>query len=260
MSDLRIIENLLFDSTVEVTASSEDASFPVSNLTKYLRSDVWRSDSSSGWVMIDTGSFTDCPVDSCVIFFEPGVGREISEGALVKLQASQTNSWSSPSVDITLTYDQTYETYSHFFSASQNYRYWRIYVDDTGASYVEIPKIVLGKSIAFTQVPSSGFKQTMEDLSRIEQTAYGHVYSDLYSIRRNFEFQFKSFSEADLELLWKLFRRTGKTTPVAVALDSQATLYDKDRFCAYCLIASDFAADHQYYSYYDTAVTFREAL
>lgn len=262
MSSLRIVENLLFDSALEVTASSEDASFPVSNLTKPLRSDVWRSDGVDDWVMLDTGTFSGQPVDSCMIFFEPGVGKTLSENAVVKLQASQTNLWSSPAVDLTLSYDSNYESYTHFFSTSQEYRYWRVKITDTYNTdgYIEIPKIVIGESVQITQVPSSGFKHGIVDLSKMESTAYGQMYSDLYPQARTFEFRFQAFSEADLDLLWKLFRRVGKTTPLGVALDSQATLFDKDRFSAYCYIANDFSADHRFYSYFDTAISFREAL
>lgn len=375
MSDLRVLENYLFDSTVQVTASSSDPSFPVSNLTKFQRSDVWRSygnfvitddnkyvnfKSTGGgseltvaidtgsytpsqlathlgsimtnmigtddtitvsysystglftvatdgtyldllfstgtnasdscrdvlgfgafdktgattytgnsislhteeWVLIDLGTYTHAPVDSAVVFFEYGTGSTLSQSAVVKLQASQTNLWDSPSVDVTMTYDQTYETYSHFFSSSQTYRYWRIkVVDESNANlYVELPKIVLSKSVAFTQVPSSGFKHSMVDMSKLETTAYGHVYTDNYSMLRMLEFSFSAFSKDDLELLWKLYRRTGKTTPIAVVLDSQATLYDKDRFLLYCQITNDFSGGHVFYSYFDTALSVREVM
>jgi hypothetical protein len=262
MSDLRIVENLLFDSALEVTASSEDASFPVSNLTNPMRSSVWRSDGVDDWVMLDTGTFTGQPIDSCMIFFEPGEGKRFSEDAIVKLQANQTNLWSSPAIDLTLTYDDVYEAYTYFFSTSQEYRYWRIKVTDTynADGYLEIPKIVLGESIQFSQVPTIGFKHGIIDTSKQEQTAYGQVYSDIYSQIRTFEFKYEAFSQADIELLWKLFQRVGRTTPLGIALDTQATLFDKDRFAAYCFMSGDFSADHRFYSYFDTAVSFREAL
>jgi len=117
----------------------------------------------------------------------------------------------------------------------------------------------LSKSVAITQVPSSGFKHTMSDISRNEVTAYGHMYSDSYSMVRALEFTYNAFGKEDLELLWQLFRRCGKTTPLAVALDTQGTLYDKDRFCLYAYISSDYSSDHRFYSYFDTAVAFREA-
>lgn len=374
MSDLRIMENWLFDDTVQVRASSEDPSFPVSNLSSFLRSDVWRSygyfkiissnkyfdfkassvgaqltvilpegeytpeelaqaledglniadaghtytvtysrttgrftistsgsylsllfvtgtnaassvHSAIGFassdqtgslsyvstvialhteesIVADLGSFGDAPVDSCVLFFESGTGKNFSENAVVKLQANAVDLWDSPAVNVTLSYDQTYETYSHFFSSTQSYRYWRVVITDAANPdlYVEIPKLVLSKSVAFSQVPQSGFKHSLQDTSKLESTSYGQVYADVYSQLKNFEFSYAAFSDSDLELLWKLFQRIGKTTPVAVALDTQATLYDKDRFLCYSLISSDFSAQHKFYSYFDTAITFREAM
>lgn len=43
MSSFRFLENWLFDSTIALSASSEAAGFPVSNLARQSRADVWRS-------------------------------------------------------------------------------------------------------------------------------------------------------------------------------------------------------------------------
>jgi len=67
--DFRIIDwNYIFQSDVDLTPSSEDASFPVSNLRHYFRSKIWRT---SGTFVIDT---TNNKID----FKESGVGLELT--------------------------------------------------------------------------------------------------------------------------------------------------------------------------------------
>lgn len=366
------MENWLFDDTVNVSASSEDAAFPVSNLTKHSRSDVWRSSgyfvittsnqkldfkiSSGGaeltatvgvgsytaselatylqsalqaftadritvsfdagiwtietsgsylsllwqsgtnsasnlgntlgfgrttdstgatsydssylalhteeWVLVDLGTWGTNPVDSAVLIFETGVGSKLSPSATVKLQASQTNVWSAPSVDVTMSYDSTYEIYSHFFSSDENYRYWRVKIVDpqNPNGYVELPKLVLSSSVELTLVPENGFEYQMLDMSRLDQTQYGVVFSDVYPFVRDLKFTYSALSEADVETMWQLFQRVGRTTPIGVVLDSQATIFDKDRFFLYGRMNGDFATKHRSLTYFDTGFGVREAL
>lgn len=372
MCDFRFMENWLLDETVDVSASSEDAAFPVSNLSKHSRSDVWRSsgnfvittsnqkldfkiagggaeltatvgvgtytatelaayleaamqaftadiitvsfdagvwtietsgaylsllwqsgsntasnlgnalgygrttdstgatsyDSSylalhtEEWILIDLGTWGTNPVDSAVLIFETGVGSKLSPSATVKLQASQTNVWASPSVNVTLSYDTTYEIYSYFFSSDQNYRYWRIQIVDpqNANGYVEIPKILLSNSVELTLVPENGFEYQVLDMSRLDQTQYGVVFSDIYPFVRDVKFTYSTLTEADVETLWQLFQRVGKTTPIGVVLDSQATTFDKDRFFLYGRMNGDFATKHRSLTYFDSGFGVREAL
>jgi hypothetical protein len=375
---LRILDqNFAFNSTCTVSASSSDASFPVSNLTKFQRSRVWRS---SGNFIITTGSndkmnfketgggpertgtiaagtytattlaaaiktalegatgatgvytvtystltgkwtiatslaflslltntgtnvatsvwssigfsvaadqtgaltytgasvaihteesividlSTTDAVDSFAFLFNPMTtqGNKFSQSAVLKLQANATNSWASPSVDVTLSADTVYDVITHFFSADQNYRYWRLkIVDPTNAYlYVEVSKLLLAKSTQLTQLPESGFSISSKDLSKVISNDYGHEYTDLYPSQMQIQFSYKTLTSADVESLRTVYARVGRATPLGLALDPTESLFDKDRFFIYGKMKEDFKAGNVFLDYFDSGLSVEEML
>lgn len=60
MTQFRIMDNnLVFSSATTLTASSSDANFPVSNIPKYFRSKVWRSNATGTFVIASTNAKLD---------------------------------------------------------------------------------------------------------------------------------------------------------------------------------------------------------
>ena len=65
---------------------------------------------------------------------------------------------------------------------------------------------------------------------------------------------------ADVKLLEDVFERVGSTTPVFVALDPTATLFDKDRFFLYGYLRDELGLGHVFNEYFDSGLTVEEAL
>lgn len=214
------------------------------------------------YAVIDLGTWGTNPVDSVAIVYNPMVGCKLSASAVVKIEANQTNVWTSPALSTTLSFDTTYETYTNFYSSDQSYRYWRLQIVDPTNPYlyVEVPKLILSDSIQLTQVPSTGFGHQLSDPSIIKKTPYGQVFGDVLPGVRAIDFSYRALSEADLEDIYELYTRVGKTTPIGVVLDSQATLFDKDRFFMYGRFTREFSAKHDFYSYFDIDISLDEAL
>lgn len=59
MSQLRIMENRLFDDGLTITESSENSNFPASNLQKHFRSKVWRSNANGNFVIDSSNNAFD---------------------------------------------------------------------------------------------------------------------------------------------------------------------------------------------------------
>lgn len=265
MSEFRIMDhNYAFDPVTTITATTSDANFPVSNLAHPFRSRVWRSSSvaTAQRIVFDLGSTED--IDSFALLFNPiaGEGIKLTDAATVKLQANATDSWGSPAVNQTVTIDNVYDLYTHFFATAQSYRYWAVEVTDTGNAYgyIEIAKVILSKATQLGQTPEIGFVDTLDDQSKTQETAYGHRYADVYPTRRSLEFNYAAMSEGDIASLQAIFRRVGKVTPIAVALDPTATLFDKDRFVLYGYMNDNFKSSNRFYSYFDSGLRVEEAL
>lgn len=265
MSEFRILDyNYAFDPAVTITATTENANFPVSNLARFSRSRVWRSTSVTAVQRIVFDLRTTEEIDSFVVLFNPmqGEGVKFSEGAVIKLQANATNVWSAPAVNVTLSIDEGYDVITHFFATAQTYRYWALEITDIGNAYgyIEIAKIILAKGTQLGQAPEIGFTDTLTDQSNIAETPYGHRYADVFPSRRRLEFNYSALAEDDIETLQNIFARVGQVTPIALALDPTATLFDKDRFFLYGYLTEKFQGTNRFYSYFDSGLSLVEAL
>lgn len=243
--DFRIIDhNYIFQDNVTLTASTANANFPVSNLKKYFRSKVWRTTATSGNVVIDLHTAEE--IDSFAMVWDPVLPNRFTTGATFQLQASATNVWSSPPVNVTLSFDEANESITHFFATAEEYRYWRVVFTDTGNpdGFLEIPKLFLGKKLSFSRVPQGGFSFGLTDLSVKETSLFGHEYADIYPIKKRIEFDFNYLENSQCEELWKSFYRTGSVNPILVSIDSTEELLDKDRFTFYGKYQAELAGTH----------------
>lgn len=264
MSCFKILyQNEFFDLDNTITSTTEDAEFPVSNLSLNSRSQVWRSASATTTdrVVIDLGSAKD--IDSFAMFFDALNPLPLTTSVTLKLQANATDSWGSPSVDETLTLDTKYKVASHFFSSTQNYRYWAVYVSDATNpnSQVQLDLLYLAEAAALSQVPEIGFTDRIKDQSKARSTAYGHEYWDIYPNRAQRNFSWKAMSESDKILLKDIYTAVGNHDPIVTALDTDENIFtDKDEYLLYCRILGDYSAKQKFISFFDYRLNVREAM
>jgi len=209
------------------------------------------------WVKFDLGAATN--IDSFAMLFDKRIGHKFTSPTL-KLQANASDSWASPSVDVALSIDEKYDILTYFFSSNQNYRYWRIkIVDPTNTNlYVQLGTVFLSKATQLTQLPEIGLTAEWQDLSTSQLTPYGHRYVDAYPRLRSFHFDFRYLSEADLQTLVDIHDRVGGNTPVLVALDPLATIYDKDRWAIYGYMDGRLGVDNPFYTFFNGSLDIRE--
>lgn len=253
--------NFIFQDSVSLTPSSEDAEFPASNLRNQSRAYPWRTTGTEEEsLVIDLKTSEE--IDSAAIFFDPTVGIKLSEAADIRIQASATNLWTSPAVDQAMTIDEENGVISHFFSTSQSYRYWRLFIDDpvSGYTYIEIPKLILTKATQLTQGPKQGFGFKVSDQTKNQKTEYGHEFSDVYPSLKSMDFSFEAISDDDMESLRQVFERVGSVRCIAVSLDSEEEIFDKDSFLIYGKLRGDFQAKHSVFSYFDSGLTLEEII
>lgn len=200
-------------------------------------------------------------VDSAAILFDKVDGSPFTSTAMIKLQANATDSWNSPSIDITLTFDETYQIYSHFFATAQAFRYWRVFMDDPaiGSTPYELGKVILANSTKLTQNPEIGMNDVLADQSKNFETQFGHRYSDIFPERRKFSFTYKALTKGDAETLQIIHRRVGHHLPVSVVLDPLAVNFDKDRFFLYGFLQKSLSVKNNFFTYFDTDFEITEA-
>lgn len=205
---------------------------------------------------------TTDPVDSFALFFNPMTGSKYSSSAALRLQANATNVWTAPSVDQALTYDDDYGVFTHFFASAQSYRYWRLNIKDAANSklYIEVPKLVLSSATQLTQMPEVGYEDGWDDQSKLEENNYGHLVGDIYPVRRLLKFSYVGLPEADQKTLMKIFKKVGAATPIALAADPTAVMFDKDKLVLYGRIRGGSKDRQRFTTFFDRDFSVLEAM
>lgn len=211
-------------------------------------------------IVFDMGVNT--PIDSFAMLFDPMTEPKFSDDAVLRLQASATNSWGSPPLDIALTVNTDWRLATHFFTSAQSYRYWAVKIVDPQNPNlsVELSKVLLAEATQLSQVPQAGFGNKIQDQSKVQSTPYGHNYFDLYPFKRDVNFSFEWLPDADNETLQKIYETIGETVPIGVALDPLEEVFEAERFFVYGTLKGDFSMKHKFTTHFDVPFVVTEQM
>jgi hypothetical protein len=86
------------------------------------------------------------------------LGHNFTNAATVNLKGDSVPTFLAPPVNVNLSYN--YAQMFYLFSPAQNYRYWRLTINDAGnAAYPYIGELVMGGLVRFTHPCSWGFSE-----------------------------------------------------------------------------------------------------
>lgn len=202
-------------------------------------------------------------IDAVAVIFDKDVEISLSSQAVLTIEASATNFWDSPPVSQVLTINNDFKVATFYWDTDQNYRYWRLKIEDSKNPnlFIEIPKIYLAKAVQMSRGPEVGFDEKVDDKSKIETTPYGNVYSDLFPNIRSMSFDYKVLPEEDLTTLFEIYNRVGTSGPLVIVLDAEQTIFsDKDRYFIYGHFDSDFGSKQEIRNIFNTAIRVVELL
>ena len=131
--------NLVDQDATIITASTEDAFYPASNLKDPRTTKKFRTTATSGNVVFDF--ITTEAVDTIMVRGDALSGRGFT-GTLT-VEANATDSWGSPAYTSTLTFSDDNNIGFNVLTSDESYRYWRIV--GSGTSYLELSNICIGK-------------------------------------------------------------------------------------------------------------------
>jgi len=212
---VRFMYNNLWDGGT-LTASSEDSEFPASNTQHHWWKKYWKSTGVSGeWLKIDLGSAQD--IKAFAIKY-----HNFTTGATLKIQANSSDSWTSPPVDETL--NITSDVIVKFWSSAQNYRWWRIYIDDAGNSdgYLLVGRVFLGGHVELSRVYSYGFEFQYIDPSGIIFSSNGQIATNQKDRYKRFSYNFRGLTSTDKSNLETIFDSVGQSIPYFFCADSSS--------------------------------------
>jgi hypothetical protein len=113
------------------------AIYAVKNLIDLNRMTTWRSTSTADTITINLGS-----AQTPAVFLIQD--HNLTSSATVKLQGNASDSWGAPSFDYT--FSTIEDALIYYFTATQNYQYWRLDISDATNpdGYIEIALMYLG--------------------------------------------------------------------------------------------------------------------
>jgi hypothetical protein len=239
----------------EISASSENSLFPVSNLTHTFRTKVFRSTTNSDSVVFDFQETSE--IDSIILVDNPRAGFGVST---VTLQLNGTNTWGSPAFSQVLTFNPTHGiAYAEF--ATQNYRFARLVMTST-LGYCELSKVFIGKKIAFDSGIGIdlGWSYQDQDLSAMKENSYGQKFVDVKTRRRRISFSIKSLNPDELDQVLEIYDAKSNNKPFFIRLGCDDMINDKDRFSGMYFMDSVPPITNKSFALYDISQTLEEAM
>ncbi len=176
---------------------------------------------TSEWIKWDFGIST-LPNAFCLIGARNSP-MKITPSATIKLQGNETDEWSSPSTDTTLTYqDDVIFTVSSTGLWSEALRYARLYIEDKDntAGYVEIGSLFLGDYFeAARGAAQYPFQGQYVDRSITSFSEGGQTFSDVRDKAEVFSITWFGLNIADKESIDTLWLELGTSNPFFVQFD-----------------------------------------
>lgn len=208
----------LFD-TATVTASSEAADFPVTNLQNRWKDSEWRSTavSTDQWIKANLGS---SPQISHIVL----LNHNARLAQTIKLQANDTDVWTAPAVDIsiTITADMVSNEILVYNYTGTSYQWWRtLIVADSGNPDGYFCGTRVGLYNAF--IPERNFTKDYSiepvDPSTISESDYGQQSVNARDTYLHFVLPFKVVN-TDYLTFWAMGEWNGKKQPFFFIADT----------------------------------------
>lgn len=206
-----------------ITASSENAQFPVDNILDPRRSKVYRSTSSSASIVFDFGETSE--VDSFFLVADKRHGLGVST---ITLEFSHTNVWSSPAATEVITLNAEYNAgYKEF--AVKEYRFCRMVMTST-LSFCEIANVFIGKKLDLNRSINFNWSIKDNELSRKQTNRYGQIFSDIINKQRVINASLSLLDKDQLDKINSVIDLYGETKPFFVRIGCDNMVNNPLRF------------------------------
>lgn len=202
-------KSLVYQSTI--TASSENALFPVSNLKDERRTKVFRSNTNSDSVILDFQEASE--IDSIFVLAEKRNGFGFTS---VTFEFNGTSNFSSPACSVNVDFSDKHALgFAEFTKIS--YRFCRIVMTST-LGYCELSKVYIGTKLQTQRTIKFGWTLKEDDLSLKTTNRYGQLFSDIISTQKKIGFSFSYLDKVDLELINSIIDAHAETKPIWVRI------------------------------------------
>jgi hypothetical protein len=243
-------DNLLFQS--KITASSENALFPVSNLLDPRRSKVFRSTSPETTIVLDFNETSE--VDSFFIVDDKRSGFGVHT---IKLEFNGTNEWSNPAAHEVIEFSPQLGMGIKEFNPHA-YRFCRIVMTST-LSYCELSKFFIGKKLGLEQSIEYGWSIKDSELSRSSSNRYGQIFTDFIGRQKLISCSLSLLNKDQLDKIFEWTDLHGESRPFFVRIGCDDIVNDQRRFSGMVYLSDVPTISNPFYNMYDLSMNLIEA-
>ncbi len=230
-------DNRVMDATFSMLVGTENAQFPLTNMQNDFTTKVFRSNENAIEIQVDLQATN--AIDSFAVVGSSTDGLGL--GDITIYGSATTNFTGATAVPIDISAANNFGF--KFFTPGGSYRYWKIVVNNSAGSYVEISNIYLGIKTQFANngISTETFKYSEMDNSKIVKNRYGQKFIDTYNTIKSMSGTMKFVNAAEFESLNNIFTQHKKNTPIWVVLDPDGQmLTDSEyKFSGYFYFNSD---------------------
>lgn len=209
---IQFLSNNLVD-TASISASTENAQYPLTNLQHDFRTKVYRSTTNADTVVFDLGSTEDIDSVALVDNWRNGFGV-----STVTIEANATDSWGAPAFSTTLALDTTFGIGIKQFT-QKSYRYWRLSLTST-LGYCELAYVFIGKAVAITTNGLDyGFAYKNNDIKKVATTRYGQEYIDAITTQKEINsLSLTVMNTTEIDQIFEVYDNRGTVKPFIVKI------------------------------------------
>jgi len=240
-----------------LSASTENAQFPLVNLQDDRRSKVYRSTGSSATVVFDLQTTED--IDSIIL--APNKIDGFNLLSPITIEANATDSWGSPAYSTTLSsIDDVHGIAYKLLSAPESYRFWRLSL--SGTSYVELAYVYIGKvtELDNNRSISFGWGYQEDDLKNESENVYGQKFVDEIIQRKKIQFKLNALDKDNMDKIFKVYDERRTTKPFCLFIGDDNMINNSNRFKLVCYMNNKPRITNNFYAHYYLSINVEEAL
>jgi hypothetical protein len=243
-------DNLIYQS--KITANSENAQFPLSNILDPRRSKVYRSTSSQTALTLDFNETSE--VDAFMIVDDKKNGFGIHT---ITLEFNGTNEWSNPAASEQIEFNPQLGLGFKEFT-KHSYRFCRIVLTST-LSYCEIANIFIGKKMELNRSINFGWSIKDNELSNKTTNRYGQIFTDVILKQKTINCGLSFLDKDQLDKIFTWLDTYGETMPFFVRIGCDNMVSDNRRFSGMVYLSDMPTISNPYFNKYNLSMTLIEA-
>jgi len=221
MSSLTFLsDNRVLEAELSMITGTVNAQFPLANIMNDFTTKVFRSNEDTIEILVDLKSTV--AIDAFAIVGSSVNGLGLGDISIYGSLSTDFSGATEVEIDINANHNFGFK----LFTPGASYRYWKIVVNNTGGSYVEISNFYLGIKTEFAAngISTETFKYTDHDNSKTVKNRYGQRFIDQYNRIKSLEGQMKYVNATEFDELNNLYIQNRRSIPIWIIVDPDGVM------------------------------------